>query len=129
MISAKIKDKIKMYMSVQDFLCDKRLPTDAAWDKYFIDNYKDNIQIEVYKEDFITYEIMWNCIFIKDFVCEKGSGISLFNHVIRMAKIENKPICAFIHKTNVKLLQIVQKRYNFKVGSMVGNQYLVIKEV
>jgi hypothetical protein len=128
MLSSIVKDKIKMYMSVQDFLCDKRMPTDANWDKYFIENYNNNVQIEVYNEDFITYEVMWNCIFIKDFVSEKGSGIMLFNHVLRMAKIENKPICAFIHKTNVKLLQIVQKRYGFKIGSTVGNQYLVIKE-
>jgi hypothetical protein len=128
MITSTVKDKIKMYMNVQEFLCDKRVPTDADWDKYFIESYSNNVAIEIYKEDFITYEVMHNCIFIKDIVCEKASGIHLMNKVIKVAQDAKKPIMAFIHYTNTRLLDIVQRRYGFVLGQLVGKQYIVIRE-
>ena len=48
-----IKEKIKLYMNVQEFISDKRVPTDAEWDKYFIDNYDNECALEVVNESFI----------------------------------------------------------------------------
>jgi len=121
-----IKEKIKVYMSVHEFLCDKRVPTDAEWDKYFIKNYSGNVNIEFYNDgkEFIAYEVYPDHILIKDFIAQ-GSGLKLFKKILELAQHKDLPIKAFVHFSNKQVLNILLKRYKFYILDTVGNQYLV----
>ena len=128
-MNAKVKEKIRLYMNVHELICDKRLPTDADWDAFFIKNYNDATSIHFYKEDFITYEIMFNCIYIKDMVSENNTGIYLINHVIEKSKELKLPIMAMVHKSNLQVLNVVARRYGFKIGNQIGSQFVIYREV
>lgn len=130
-MSHNIKEQIKLYMSAHEFLCDKRIPTDAQWDKYFIENYSNNVSIEFYddnEKEFITYGIYPDHILIKDFIAF-GNGLSLFKKVLLMGKDSHLPIKAFVHFSNNQVLNILLKRYNFKIIDTIGCQYLVERGV
>ena len=86
-------------MNVNEFLVDRRYPTDKDWDEYFIKNYNGNYCIEVIGDSFLTYEIRCDHIFIKDFVSD-GDGIKLFSEVLRAQRREKLPIRCHVHFSN-----------------------------
>lgn len=124
MINNSLKEKIKVFMNVQELLSNKRVMTDSEWDRYFIENYNNKCELEIIGDSFITYEIYPEHIFIKDMVCF-GEGFKLLNKVLTLSKEINLPIRAMIHITNEQVLNVIQKRFNFKIISLIGNQYLV----
>lgn len=123
-----VKEKIKLFMNVQDFCSDRRIATDKEWERYFIDNYNDDTLFYFHKEDFISYEVLNDYIIIKDFVCSQGSGLKLLLTVLDIADEKKLPTMAFIHKTNTQVLNIVKKRFNFEVLKELNKQYLLIRE-
>jgi hypothetical protein len=56
-MDSKLKEQIKVLMNVNEFMIDRRYPTDKEWDKYFIENYNGNFAIEMIGDSFISYEI------------------------------------------------------------------------
>lgn len=124
-----IKEQIKLYISINDFLCDKRLPTDEDLDKYIINTYTDNINIEFYKDDFITWGVFFNAIVIKDFIASHNNGLQLFLKVFNKAKELNLPIIGYVHFSNKRLLHVAIKRFGFKIVNKVGLQYQIVKEI
>lgn len=105
-------------------MTDKRLPTDDALDKYIQKNYSDECAIEIAKEDFITYKINDDHIYIKDFV-SFGNGIGLLNKVISKSKELNLPIRASIHFNNHVVLNLAMRRYKFEIIGATSNQYIL----
>jgi hypothetical protein len=124
MISSNIADQIKLYISVNDFLTDKRLPTDTELDEYIIKNYTDECKIEVVRDDFITYKVFDDHIFIKDFV-SFGNGIGLLNNVLKQSKELSIPIRAMVHFSNTQVLNICFKRYKFEIIGATDNQFIL----
>jgi hypothetical protein len=129
MINTKLKEKIKAYMNVQEFICDKRLPTDKDWERYFINNYTDTTSFHFFEDDFISYDVTPTYIFIKDFVSIKNKGIKLINFIIKMSERMNLPIMAHVHTSNLQVLRIAVNRYGFQLGKIFDNQYLIYREV
>ena len=127
MISNDLKEKIKVYMNPHEFLCDKRMPTDEAWDKDFIENYSGQLAIEIIGDSFITYGEFDDHIFIKDMVCF-GKGWTLLNKVFKKAKDKNLSIRAMVHFSNGQIIDILTDRFGFEIINTVGNQYLLEKE-
>lgn len=119
-------DKILTYMNVQEFLCNKELPSQADWDNYFAQH--ENTSKRQDDKGFLNYEEDDNYIFITDFISH-GSGIKLFRQILGLSENTNKPILCNIHRTNTQLLNIAIKRYKFNLCGLYGNQYLLMKEV
>lgn len=123
-IKEAFKEKIKLFMNVQEYFSDKRLPTDASWDNYFIENYSSNVIIESDEEEFITYSIQEGFILIKDFIAH-GNGLKLISKIIKKGNQLKLPILAYVHFTNNQVLNIAIKRYKFRILNVVGKQYLI----
>ena len=128
MISNKLAEKIKLYISALDFMTDKRLPTDAELDKYIQENYKDNCSIDIIKDDFITYRINDDHIFIKDFI-SFGNGMQLLNNIIKKSKELNLPIRASVHFSNQQVINICMNRYKFEIIGATENQFIIERKV
>ena len=128
MIPNNIADQIKLYISYNDFMTDKRLPTDEELDAYIIKNYADECKIEVVENDFITYGVFDDHIFIKDFVAF-GNGIGLLNKVIQKSKQLCIPIRAMVHFSNHKVLEICLKRYKFEIIGATSNQFIIQRSI
>jgi len=127
MIDNELKEKIKIFMNAQEFLCDKYVPTDKEWEKYFIDNYTDECAIEVIDESFITYGVFDDHIFIKDMVCF-GKGWTLLNRILKKASDKELSVRAMVHFSNEQIVDILQERFGFEIISELGSQYLLEKE-
>lgn len=121
-------EAIKLMIRVNDFLANKRMPTDQELDKYIIDNYNGKVAIECIGEDFITYGVFSGHIFIKDMVCH-GNGWTLLNNLIQKSEAEIKPLRCMVHAWNEQQMQIMEKRFDFKRIGLVGNQYYMEREI
>ena len=114
MIHNKLKEQIKLYIKVNDYLTDKRMPTDEETERIIMENYNNECAIEVIDNDFITYDINDDCVFIKDIVAF-GHGLSLINLVINKAKELCLPILAYVHFSNFEIINVLLKRFKFKI--------------
>jgi len=119
MMDENIMGKIKLFMNVQAFLGDRRLPTDEYWDNYFIQNYNNDTGFIFEGEDFLAYDEDETSVYIKDFICN-GTGLRLFNELAA----KKKSIRAMVHTTNTRLLNVMMGKLRFKIIELVGNQYL-----
>ena len=128
MINNNIAEKIKLYVSINDFLTDKRLITDTELDEYIINNYSDDCSIQVIKNDFITYKINEDHVFIKDFI-SFGNGIKLWENVLNKATKLKLPVRAMVHFSNHQLLNICMNRYKFEIIGATENQFIIERKV
>lgn len=119
-----VKQAVLNCVSMWDWMSgDRRLPTDAELDKYFIDNYcGDKLINTVFGErgGVMTFEIKEDCIFIKDFMAF-GDGISMFSKVKEIAC--GLPIRCEVADTNIRLLNVALRIYKFKIVAYGNHHY------
>lgn len=118
MLSNDMKNKIKTFMSVQQYLSTGQIADEKAWDKLF-ESYGDGVKYIMDGEGFLVYDENEKEIFIRDFIAF-GNGDSM----IRQLKKKNKDICGMIHISNIQLLNVMHK-FAFKIENLIGKQYLV----
>lgn len=121
------RTKIKLAMNMYEMISNKRMPTDKEWDKYFIDNYNDNTLFIWSGDDFLSYEVFSDHVFIYDFVGRKN-GISLIKEAFRMADDLKLPVRCTIHVANIHMLNVAMHRYGFKIKELAGIQFLMEKK-
>lgn len=119
-----VKQAVSNCVSMWDWMSgDRRLPTTAELDKYFIDNYGgDKIITTVFGErgGVITFEIREDHLFIKDFMAY-GDGFDMFNCVKEVAC--GMPIRCAVADTNIRLLNTCLRVLKFKIVSLDKHYY------
>ena len=118
MLSNDMKEKIKTFMGVQQYLSTGKIADESAWDNLF-NSYGDGVEYIMDGESFMIFQENEKEIFIRDFIAF-GNGDSL----IRQLKKKGKDIAGLVHISNFQLLNIMHK-FGFKIESLVGTQYLV----
>ena len=124
MVDNDTKEKIKLYVNVLQFCQDRYVATDSEWDKYFIENYNNECAIEFDEEDFVTYDVNKDHVYIKD-IFGMGSGVKLFKKVMKLADEARLPIRVHVHFINYRALNVIMRRFKFKIIDMTGQQYLL----
>jgi len=118
------KPQIKLAMNMHEMIANKRLPTDQEWDNYFIKTYNNNTLFIWSGDEFLSYQVFHDCVFIHDFVSHR-SGISLVRQAFQIAKDMGLPTRCLIHVSNIKVLNVLMHRYGFKIKELTGIQYLM----
>lgn len=116
MLNPEARQAVSNCVSMWDWMSgDRRLPTAAELDRYFIDNYSgDKVVTTVFGErgGVITFEIRTDHLFIKDFIAY-GDGLEMFNSIKLIAC--GMPVRCKVAVANIRLLNACLRVLKFKI--------------